>query len=120
MTRFVEFGDMIINVAHIVSATQMHDGSVRIKLSDGDIYVEHIESPTWWDDLWGASDIIEVMPGTGFMIESPAFDALEPVACMVITADGVIRPMRIDPETGDFEFYPNCCKIFLDNGEGCE
>lgn len=117
MTRFIEFGDMIINVAHIVSATQLSDGSIRLKLDDGDVCVEHIESPTWWDDLWGASDIVKVMPGTGFKIESPRLDCLEPVACMVITADGVIRPMRIDEETGDFEFYPNCCKLFKDTDE---
>lgn len=117
MTRFIEFGGMIINVAHIVSATQLSDGSIRLKLDDGDVCVEHIESPTWWDDLWGASDIVKVMPGTGFKIESPRLDCLEPVACMVITADGVIRPMRIDEETGDFEFYPNCCKLFKDTGE---
>ena len=117
MTRFIEFGDMIINVAHIVSATQLSDGSIRLKLDDGDVCVEHIESPTWWDDLWGASDIVKIMPGTGFTIESPRLDCLEPVACMVITADGVIRPMRINEETGDFEFYPNCCKLFKDTGE---
>ena len=117
MTRFIEFGDMIMNVAHIVSATQLSDGSIRLNLDDGDVCVEHIESPTWWDDLWGASDIVKVMPGTGFKIESPRLDCLEPVACMVITADGVIRPMRIDEETGDFEFYPNCCKLFKDTGE---
>ena len=117
MTRFIEFGDMSINVAHIVSATQLSDGSIRLKLDDGDVCVEHIESPTWWDDLWGASDIVKIMPGTGFKIESPRLDCLEPVACMVITADGVIRPMRIDEETGDFEFYPNCCKLFKDTGE---
>ena len=117
MTRFIEFGDMIINVAHIVSATQLSDGSIRLKLDDGDVCVEHIESPTWWDDLWGASDIVKVMPGTGFKIESPRLDCLEPVACMVITADGVIRPMRIDEETGDLEFYPNCCKLFMDTSE---
>ena len=117
MTRFIEFGDMIIKVAHIVSATQLSDGSIRLKLDDGDVCVEHIESPTWWDDLWGASDIVKIMPGTGFKIESPRLDCLEPVACMVITADGVIRPMRIDEETGDFEFYPNCCKLFKDTGE---
>ena len=117
MTRFIEFGDMIINVAHIVSATQLSDGSIRLKLDDGDVCVEHIESPTWWDDLWCASDIVKIMPGTGFKIESPRLDCLEPVACMVITADGVIRPMRIDEETGDFEFYPNCCKLFMDTSE---
>ena len=117
MTRFIEFGDMIINVAHIVSATQLSDGTIRLKLDDGDVCVEHIESPTWWDDLWGASDIVKVMPGTGFKIESPRLDCLEPVACMVITADGVIRPMRIDEETGDFEFYPNGCKLFKDTDE---
>ena len=117
MTRFIEFGDMIINVAHIVSATQLSDDSIRLMPDDDDVCVDHIESPTWWDDLWGASDIVKIMPGTGFKIESPRLDCLEPVACMVITADGVIRPMRIDEETGDFEFYPNCCKLFKDTGE---
>ena len=38
--QIIEFGDMIINVAHIVSATQQCDGSVRIKLDDGDVYVD--------------------------------------------------------------------------------
>ena len=111
MTRFIMVNDRLVNVGHIITVAECDNGDTKITLDNGEVLIAP-GSLGQDQAIMGCHYVVAVKPchGVDALMRGPDREEYSAtMEAMVLTADGVIRPLEYLRDEGAWE--QECCFI---------
>ena len=105
MTRFIMVNDRLVSVDHIVIVAECDNGDTKITLDNGEV----LTAPSSLEldqAIMGCHYVVAVIPCHGvdaLMLGPDREEYSATMEAMVLTADGVIRPLEYHRDEGSWE-----------------
>ena len=98
MNRFITLKNVqgsydLINAQHIITAENMYDGKIQLRVTNG---MKYVVDESEWCDIVGHNHVVQIVPCVGLAAEIVINGTISkrPISVLAITASGEIRPMN--------------------------